>query len=158
MDTSPENLELQFLRTFKDYIYYFNMLERNIVYCLSHATKGDDYSSKVDKISSFSFDKKRRRLKNLIKRNEIENVFAKWFESVEYCQSMRNKIVHGHWEFNSFLKAPIQFDISAPTKKKGAYTMGEFIKEFEKLKKVTEDFSQIRSKYEIKEPTPDKRV
>jgi hypothetical protein len=151
MKTSPEELELQFLRTFKDYIYYFNMLERNIVYCLSYAIRGGDYNSKVDKFSRLSFDEKVRRLKKLIKKNEIENIFSKWFESIEYLRKKRNTLVHGQWDFRWWIEKPILFDMPAPIKEKGELTIDEFKKEFEVLKKVNQDFCDLREKYEIKE-------
>jgi hypothetical protein len=151
MKTSPEELELQFLRTFKDYIYYFNMLERNVVYCLSYAIHGGDYNSKVDKFSRLSFDEKVRRLKVLIKKNEIENIFSKWFESIEYLRKKRNTLVHGQWDFRWWIEKPILFDIPAPMKEKGELTIDEFKKEFEVLKKVNQDFCDLREKYEIKE-------
>lgn len=156
MKNSPQELELQFLRTFKDYIYYFNMLERNIVYCLSHAIRGGDYNSKVDKFSRLSFDEKMRKLKKLIKRNEIEDVFCKWFESIEYLRKKRNILVHGQWEFIWWIEKPILFDVPSPMKEKGELTIEEFKKEFEVIKKATEDFNLLRSQYEIIDQTTKK--
>ena len=149
MKTLPEDLELQFLRTFKEYIYYFNLLERNIVYCLSYPNHRNDYSLTVDKFNKLSFDEKVRKLKRFIKRNELEDIFSKWFESVEYLRKKRNTLVHGQWDFRWWLEKPILFDIPAPIKEKGELTIEDFKKEFEVLKKAAEDFSKLRSEYEF---------
>ncbi len=151
MESSSEDLELQFLRAYKNYIYIFNLIESNIVLCLSHAKREGDFSSTVDKFNKYSFNEKVRRLKNLTKSSGLYKYFCEWFELMERCRSMRNKIVHGHWEFKWWLDASIHFDIPAPVNEQGKYTLEEFTNELEVLNKVMENFSQLRKNYEIKE-------
>jgi hypothetical protein len=71
---------------------------------------------------------------------------------------MRNKIVHGEWEFRFWLEPPIHFDIRVPVKESGEYTLREFTNELEILNKVLENFGKLRNTYEIKEPTFKKTV
>ncbi len=65
---------------------------------------------------------------------------------------MRNKLVHGRWEFKPWVAAPIHFDIPSPVKEKGKFTLEEFTNDLEVLKKVLENLGKLRDKYEIKEP------
>lgn len=150
MQSAPEESEIQFLRTYKDYIYLFNMLERNIVYCLWHANRGSD----VDRFSKYSFDEKARRLERLVKANGLEEPFGGWLASVERCRKTRNRIVHGSWEFRQWLDKPIRFHIPAPVEEQGELSMGEFVEELEALKKTANEFSRLRRQYELVAPLP----
>ncbi len=158
MKTATDDSELQFLRIYKDYIYCFNLLEGNIVLCLSHARKEGEFSATVDKYRKYSFNENVKRLKQLMKRNGLYENLYEWFQLLEKCRLMRNKIVHGEWLFRYWLEAPILFDIHFPEKEKGCYTLNKFATELELLNKVIEDFNKFRIQYEIKDTKPNKTL
>src|SRR5688572_3946564 len=54
----PERAELLFLRSYKDAIMYFNMLDRNLAYCLRWASKVDGSNVDIVAILALSFDRK----------------------------------------------------------------------------------------------------
>ena len=75
---------------------------------------------------------------------------------------MRNRLVHGHWEVMWHLDKPIRFDAcqiksSHQSKVEGDHTIESLSEELIELKKLAEDFSRLRHKYENKRLSPNKR-
>ena len=100
--------EIIFLRTYKDFIYYFNMLERNIGYCLRYCLK-QSCNENPDKWLSVSFNSKVKKILSLAKEVGVEDKFSEWSSDINTCRHLRNIISHGNWEWIAFLEKPIQY-------------------------------------------------
>lgn len=149
MKDAPDAMELRYLRAYQGFIYQFNMLDRNIAYCLASARKRPDESATIERFLSFSFDQKVKKLKALVGRSGIELPFQEFFSIVEHCRIMRNKIVHGNWEFGDFLDGPIRFHIPAPVAERGSYTLDSFERELEQFKAAIRVFFELREKHDL---------
>ena len=81
--------EIDFLRTYKDFIYYFNLLDSNIGlsirYCLA-LTKPEESEKWLTK----SFDKKITKVLSLAKEGGLDAEFKEWHINVEECRILRN--------------------------------------------------------------------
>ncbi len=139
--------EIIFLRTYKDFIFYFNMLERNIGYCLSCCLKS--YGNKnSDKWLVTSFDSKVKRILKLAKRMGVDEKFCTWNSDIEECRHLRNIIVHGNWEWHEFSDKPIRFHAPEIENGKGEFTNDEFKSKLNFLKIASETFAKIRTQLE----------
>ncbi len=136
--------EIIFLRTYKDFIYYFNMLEHNVGYCLRNCMKlrGNIHP---DRWLSVSFDSKVKRICKLAKEYGIDDKFSAWSSDIEECRHLRNIIAHGSWEWKEFLDKPIQFHAPEIESGRGQFTNDEFRSKLTFLKKVSETFRKIRT-------------
>ena len=153
MMTSNEEIELFLSKFVRDYIFHFNMLERNIAYSLRHVNKQDSGSTSIESLLAMSFCKKISKLKNIISEQSLDREFCEWLETIDRCRTVRNRLVHGHWEVLWHLDKPIRFDAcqnksSNQSKDEGDYTIESLSEELIELKKVAEDFSRLRHKYE----------
>jgi hypothetical protein len=153
MMTSNEEIELFLSKFVRDYIFHFNMLERNIAYSLRHVNKQGSESTSIESLLALSFCKKISKLKNIISKQSLDREFSEWLEAIDHCRTMRNRLVHGHWEAVWHLDKPIRFDACQiksgdQSRVEGNYTIESLSEEFIELKKVAEDFSKLRSKYE----------
>ncbi len=153
MMTSNEEIELFLSKFVRDYIFHFNMLERNIAYSLRHVNKQDSGSTSIESFLALSFCKKISKLKNIISKQSLDHEFCEWLEAIDHCRTMRNLLVHGHWEVMWHLNKPIRFDAcqiksSKQSRVVGNYTIESLSEKLFELKKAVEDFSKLRSKYE----------
>ena len=144
MDT--EN-EIIFLRTYKDFIYYFNMLERNIGYCLRYCMKSRG-NVNSGKWLSASFDSKVKRILRLAKESGVDDKFSAWSSDIEECRHLRNIVTHGNWEWREFLDKPILFHAPEIEEGKGQFTNDEFKSKLTFLIKVSDTFRKIRTPLE----------
>lgn len=145
--------EIDFLRTYKNFIYYFNMLERNIGYCLRYCLKPHNMNS--DKWIYVSFDSKIKRILSLAKKVGVDDKFSQWKLDINECRHLRNIVTHGRWEWREFSNKPIQFNAPEINNGKGEFTNTEFESKLTFLKAVSHTFSEIRALLEIayqKEP------
>lgn len=149
---TEEDLELRFLRAYKDYIYVFNLIEHNVILCLAHAKGSSEFSIRVERYARYSFNTNVKRLKALIDRNALGEDFCKWLASLEACRLQRNKIVHGEWLWRLGQPAPIIFDSCREPREHSQLTISEFLEGLESMKEVLSEFGRLRRKYEIKEP------
>lgn len=62
-----EESEIVFLRTYKDFIYAFNMLDRNMAYFLRHCLKGKSKDRVGNKWLKVSFDQKSKKIQKIAK-------------------------------------------------------------------------------------------
>ena len=84
---------------------------------------------------------------------DIIEAFSEFLKAIDHCRTMRNRLVHGHWEVLWHLDKPIRFDacqIKSGDQSivEGNYTIESLSEELIELKKVAEDFSKLRHKYE----------
>ena len=140
--------EIGFLRTYKDFIYYFNMLERNIGYCLRHCLNLLN-NMKTDKWLNVSFDSKIKRILSLAKEVGIDDKFSAWSSNINDCRHLRNIVTHGEWEWRGFSDKPIQFHAPEISNGKGEFTVAEFEAKLTFLKNVSDTFREIRTPLEI---------
>jgi hypothetical protein len=140
--------EIIFLRTYKDFIYYFNMLERNIRYCLRYCLK-QSCNENPDKWLSVSFNSKVKKILSLAKEVGVEDKFSEWSSDINTCRHLRNIISHGNWEWKAFLEKPIQYHAPEIENGQGEFTTAEFKSKLTFLIKVSETFSEIRTPLEI---------
>jgi hypothetical protein len=139
-----KNSEITFLRTYKDLIYYFNMLDRNMGYCLQLCMRSGRNSRASGKWLKLTFDQKLKKILLLAKQASSESVFEVWSQKMEECRRMRNIIVHGHWEWKDFLERPIHYDASQPFNQEGSLTVEEFQDQLSLLHEASELFSKLR--------------
>ena len=150
---SNEKIELFLAQFVRNYIRYFNMLERNIAYSIRYVYKQDSAPTSIESLLALPFCKKISKLKNIISKQSLDCEFCEWLEAIDRCRTMRNLLVHGHWEVLWHLDKPIRFDAcqiksSHQSKVEGDYTIESLSEELIELKKVAEDFSKLRHKYE----------
>ena len=145
MERSMEFLKQCFAKGVRDYIFRFNMLERNIAYSLSFVKALCGEMVPIKELLALPFNKKISRLKQVVQQRSLDDAFSEWFDSVDHCRKMRNRIVHGHWEILPFLKEPIRFDASLMGK--GSFSVEEFMDEMGRLEGVIHDFSSLQNKH-----------
>jgi hypothetical protein len=153
MMTSNKEIELFLSKFVRDYIFHFNMLERNIAYSLRHIRKQDSGSISIESLLAMPFCKKISKLEKVISEQSLNTNICEWLEAIDHCRTMRNRLVHGNWEVVWHLDKPIRFDacqIKSGDQSivEGNYTIESLSEELIELKKVAEDFSKLRSKYE----------
>ncbi|MCH6258400.1 hypothetical protein MLD52_17705 [Puniceicoccaceae bacterium K14] len=139
--------EIEFLRTYKDFIYHFNMLDRNIGYSLRYCSskKGDPNPQKWH---SKTFDSKVKKVIYLAKEYDVYDIFSDWHAQVQDCRYLRNTLSHGSWEWKWPLPKPIHFHAPEIKDGKGQFTTKEFREKFIYLKCVAETFGTIRTQLE----------
>lgn len=140
--------EITFLRTYKDYICQFNMLERNIGYCLRYSLKRKGNATQ-EKWLSASFDSKVKRIIALAEELKLQGVFHPWHQEVKTIRVFRNIISHGDCDWQDWLPKPIRFH--APEIKNGEceLTIEEFKQKLHQLQNVSNVFSEIRKSLEL---------
>jgi hypothetical protein len=151
---SPEELEEIFSKTIRDYIFHFNMLERNMGYSLDHVAHRFDEYKKNKQLSELPFCEKIKTIKKIVSGKSLNKQFEHWFQSIDHCRKLRNFIVHGHWETKWFLEKQIHFDstnmnVADKSQAKGNFTVEEFTQELKYLKVIANEFSGLRTKYEF---------
>ncbi len=104
---NSETQETMFLRSYKDAIMLFNMLERNMASCLRAASARTGVDGDIARILEFPYDKKLRKIKVLISKSGFDAQYESFLALAEKCRLFRNRLVHGHWEFVEFLEAPV---------------------------------------------------
>ena len=139
--------EITFLRTYKDFIYYFNMLERNIGYCLRYCMTAFG-TMNPDRWLSASFDSKVKRLLALAQETGVADTFSAWSSDLDDCRHLRNVVAHGNWEWMEFLDAPIQYHAPEIEDAKGGFTNEEFQSKLTVLIGVSETFQKTRAQLE----------
>lgn len=140
--------EIEFLRTYKNFIYTFNMLDRNIGYCLRYCSKRA-LQKNPEKWISASFDSKIRKVIILAKSFDLDTVFSEWHSNVEKCRYLRNIVAHGHWEWLDYLEKPIHYHAPEIKNGKGSFTVDEFQEKLIFLQDVGESFREIRKSLEL---------
>lgn len=154
MMTSNEEIELFLSKFVREYIFHFNMLERNIAYSIRQVRKQNSGSVSIENLLALPFSKKISKLKIIISEQSLNTDFGELLKAIDHCRTMRNRLVHGHWAALCHLDKPIRFDAfqinsSQQSKVEGDYTIESLSEELIELKKVAEDFSRLRHKYEF---------
>ena len=140
--------EVSFLRAYKDYIFRFNMLERNVAYALVHANPGPISEADYLRYHSMPFAEKLRRFAIFAEPIAARADVAEWLPLMQDCRSMRNRLVHGHWEFLWHLAEPIRYHVPAPEDEKGAFTLEAFLAELDKLNRAHNVLATVRQAIE----------
>ncbi len=141
--------EISFLRAYKDFIYYFNMLERNIGYCLRYCLSKNG-NRNPEKWLSASFDSKLKKVMALAKQHGVSEAFSDWHTEIQACRHLRNIISHGSWEWKGWLPEPIYFHAPEIENGEGQFTTEEFQHKLVYLKDVAKKFGTIRTILERK--------
>ena len=147
----PERAELLFLRSYRDAIMYFNMLDRNLAYCLRWAAESAGRSASLSVILALPFDRKLKKVVALIRRKKRKSEYAEFLSLAEECRKMRNKLVHGHWEFVPRLEQPIRFHVPAPFEEKGGVTQEEFSGLAASFGRANSLFRKLRASHPIEQ-------
>ncbi|WP_269527235.1 hypothetical protein [Coraliomargarita parva] len=140
--------EIEFLRTYKDFIYHFNLLDRNMGYCLRYCLQRNGNES-PEKWLSQSFDSKRKRILGLADEHDLNETFSEWNSRLEGIRHFRNIISHGAWEWKRWLSEPIHYHAPEIENGKGTLSLDAFEDKFFELKKCADEFSDIRTSLEI---------
>ncbi|MDT8389282.1 MAG: hypothetical protein RRC34_02100 [Lentisphaeria bacterium] len=139
--------EIEFLRAYKDFVYYFNMLERNIGYCLRFCS-GKEGNQNPEKWHSANFDAKVKKVIALAKKYGVYEAFTGWHREIKKCRHLRNIVSHGSWEWKWWLPKPIFFHAPEFEDGKGEFTVEEFQERLSHLRNVPDVFRAIRSRLE----------
>ena len=140
--------EIDFLRVYKDFIYYFNMLERNIGYCLRICLKSHNNTNSTKWLNA-NFDSKVKRILRLAKEVGVDDKFSVWSSDINECRHLRNIVTHGQWEWREHLEKPILFHAPEINNGQGEFTITEFESKLTFLKVVSDTFREIRTPLEI---------
>jgi hypothetical protein len=143
--------EIIFLRGYKDAIMHFNMLDRNLAYCLQWASTYAGIEVDLLAVLSYSFDKKVKKIVCLIKTRGRKSEYAEFLRLAEQCRTQRNRLVHGHWEFVPRLPKPIRFQVPAPFEEEGYMTQNEFSVLVSPFLLLSSLFIKLQKKYPIAE-------
>jgi hypothetical protein len=136
--------EITFLRAYKDSIYFFNMLDRNMGYCLRWCMRSGRNNHASKKWLEVTFNQKFKKIQFLAKEASSEALFEEWSQKMEECRRMRNIIVHGHWEWKDFLERPIHYHAPEPFNQEGSFTVEEFQDQLSLLHETSKMFSKLR--------------
>jgi hypothetical protein len=121
-----EHKEIVFLRTYKDFIYKFNMLDRNMAYFLRDCMRSVQGNSSTDKWHKVTFDQKLKKLLSIANKSIPERQYKILSQKLEECRLLRNVVVHGHWEWREFLDEPILYHTPEPFNQEGSLTVKAF--------------------------------
>ena len=134
--------ELEFLRIYKDFILYFNLLDTNLGLCLWHCGRymGSD---NPDKWREKSFDKKVKKVMSLVVEHSLESVFATWHKSIQDCRGFRNIVVHGQWRWRESCEKQIRYECLLSSDL-GDLTIDEFRSKLVFVKDLLTTFNEIR--------------
>lgn len=140
-----EESEIVFLRTYKNFIYTFNLLERNMAYFLHHCLKGKCKAGGGNIWLKVTFDQKSKKIQKIAKGIVSETIYDNFSGKIEKCRHMRNAIVHGNWEWKSFLSSPIHYHAPEPFNEKGSLNVEEFKDQLRYLEGTVELFRDLRA-------------
>lgn len=128
---------------------HFNMLDRNMAYCLRQASSNSEHAVSLKSVFSFAYDKKLKKIQTLIRERKRESEYSDFLNSAHQCRSLRNKLVHGHWEFVPCRHKPIRFEVPAPYEEQGYLTQDEFSAQGDFLQHTNSMFVQLQRKFPI---------
>ena len=150
---SQEELDQIFSKAVRDYIFHFNMLERNMGYSLNYISRLFDEYKNHKILSELPFCDKIKTIKKIVSDKSLTDQFESWFVAVDHCRKLRNFIVHGRCEVRWHIDKPIRFDstnmnVTDKSEAMGSFTVDEFLQELQFLKNVAENFNNLRKTYE----------
>lgn len=144
---------------FFKYVNTFNLLERNIVLCISGLDKGGDRAAVQARLSELTMHGKMEFLHRRITeggfeaREGVQKAFGEWFLFAGKAKAVRNRYVHGYWEINPTSVNPVNFTpnqwSSDSLTNTESMTMNEFLEMMGEMDRVFEGFSKLREKYGI---------
>jgi len=140
-----EASEIVFLRTYKDFIYSFNLLDRNMAYFLHYCLKGKAKYIIGNNWLKVTFDRKSKKILKIAEGIVSETIYDDFANKIEKCRHMRNAIVHGTWEWKGFLSLPIHYHVPEPFNEKGSLSAEEFQEQLHYLEGTMELFMDLRS-------------
>jgi hypothetical protein len=146
---APDSPEVLFLRSYKDAIMFFNMLDRNLAYCLRGASSSAGAEVDLLTVLSYPYDKKLKEIKSLILKRGRESEYSEFLRLAEQCRTLRNKLVHGHWAFVARLPKPIRFQVPAPYQEEGYLTQDEFSAQAALCQRANSLFVKLQGKHPI---------
>jgi hypothetical protein len=138
-----ENTEITFLKTYKDFIFNFNMLDANIAYCLRTCNRQSQDNS-FEKWFKMTFDKKLKKLLNIAKGKIPQKEFNEFSNRMEKCRKWRNLVVHASWEWKGSFDSPIYYCAREPFNQEGDLSVQEFQDKLFFLDKTAKLFSELR--------------
>ena len=144
MDTEGE---LTFLRMYKEFIYHFNMLDRNMGYWLIFCMRSRDKTN-TDRCLLVPFQSKVKGVLNLAEEAGIDDQFSPLRSDLEECRHVRSIITHDNWEWSAARDKPIRFHAPDIAHGKGEFTNDEFKSKLMFLIRVPETFKKLRAPLE----------
>jgi len=103
--SGPDNPEVRFTSALARLLKYFNLLEENIGLCIAHLVNSSNPKASYPLLARMTAEQKMDRLREIFVSGEViaDNVsileFEEWFELAARARSIRNRYVHGHWEY-----------------------------------------------------------
>ena len=149
MHQLSDSPEILFLRGYKEAIMHFNMLDRNFAYCLRGASSSAGSEANLLTVLSYPYEKKLKMVGSLIRERGRESEYSEFLRLAERCRTLRNKLVHGHWEFVPRLPKPIRFQVPAPFEEEGYLTQDEFSAQIALCRRTNSLFGELQGKHPI---------
>lgn len=150
--TVSDSPELLYLRKYQQAVMSFNRLERNMAFCIGWAARSVPRDVDMAAIHSYSYDKKLRKIRLLVREKKLETAYTDFLDSAERCRLFRNKMVHGDWQFVAHLEQPIRFHVLAPHEERGSFTQEEFAARVDDVEAIGSLFSKLRKEHPIEYP------
>ena len=154
-----ENSDARFSIALVRLVRYFNLLDENVGLCISHLASPSDPQASYPALAKMTAEQKMERLLELFTSQEIISdegsisEFAGWFERAAQARSIRNRYVHGHWEYLPMrsekpvgVRAPAWMQEKLGPDANETMSLSDLETVADELVGVFEDFVQIRKK------------
>ena len=154
-----DRLRGQVALAFFKYVNLFNLLERNIVLCISGLHNGPDREAVMARLAGLTMHGKMEALRTLITDGQVtsdrrrRDDFDRWFQFAVKSKASRNRYVHGCWDVIPHLEKPIRFEANQwYNGKSGALTteemtLDEFLRLMNEMAEVFDQFSVLRRRH-----------
>lgn len=97
--------EDRFARGMVKLLRYFNLLDTNVGLCLSHLISPGDVQASYAKLANQTSRQRFDELKRIVTNGDefstsaVREEFELWFTDATRARSVRNRYVHGNWEY-----------------------------------------------------------
>ena len=157
-----DNNEHRFNSALIKFFHYFNLLETNIGLCISFLLEPSDPKASYSRLANMTVEQMMMKLKDLfqhqvtVKDESSIVAFNEWYEIASKVRYIRNRYVHGNWEYlPNRLEKPVGFRAPPWMRDRLGDDASEImsIKKIEsiadEMKRIFEMFIDIRKKHNI---------
>ena len=159
---SREDPKIRFSLALVRLLRYFNLLEENVGLSISCLENPDDPRASYSKLANTTAERKLTHWRELLEQGDHipddagKSELVGWFERVKKARCIRNRYIHGHWEYLRLRKEkPIGVRASAWLHEKlGAManeqmSMAELEAAADELEDVFREFMRLRRKHDV---------
>lgn len=151
--SAHEDSEVRFAQAIVKLLRYFNLIDTNVGLCLSRLTNPTNPEASYERLgnqtSQQRFEELRARVAEGIGFPKVvdSEEFGQWLSDATRARSIRNRYVHGNWEYLS-LRTECPVGVNAPPwmkPKLGSLTQETMT--LEKLEAVADEMEQIFNRF-----------